>query len=127
MASPGLTKHEKNSGAVGGPSPEGAQALCERFSFAMNLLSRRWMGQILRILLTGPHRFNELLDAIDGLSDPLLTQRLRELVDNKLATRSVSVGSPVRVEYGLTESGYDLEAVIDAIAAWAEKWHGKPA
>jgi DNA-binding HxlR family transcriptional regulator len=97
---------------------------CAQFSLAMNLLSRRWMGQILRILLAGPRRYNELLDAIEGLSDPLLTQRLRELVDNKLATRNVSDCSPVRVEYGLTEAGYDLEEAIRAIAAWAVKWSG---
>ena len=80
------------------------------------------MGVILRVLLSGPHRFNEILAAIPGLSDPLLTQRLRELEAEGLVERRVVPSSPVRVEYQLTEAGRDLEQVVHAIAAWAGRW-----
>lgn len=96
---------------------------CEHFSVAMNLLSRRWMGQVLRVLITGPHRFNEILDAIPGISDPLLTHRLRELEANKLLERKVIPSSPIRVEYELTAAGQDLEEAFKGLAVWAGKWH----
>lgn len=103
-----------------GPAP--LTAFCPIYARAIELLGRRWMGLILRVLLTGPHRFNELLAAIPGLSDPLLTQRLRELEAEGLVERRVVPSSPVRVEYELTEAGRALEQVVRAIAAWAEQW-----
>lgn len=80
------------------------------------------MGVILRVLLNGPHRFNEILAAIPDLSDPLLTQRLRELEAQKLAVRHVYPTSPVRVEYELTEAGRDLESAVRVLSRWADKW-----
>jgi len=80
------------------------------------------MGVVLRVLLTGPHRFNEILAAVPGLSDPLLTQRLRELEARGLVERRVFPTSPVRVEYELTKAGRDLERVVREISAWAERW-----
>jgi DNA-binding HxlR family transcriptional regulator len=92
----------------------------------MELIGRRWTGVILRVLINGPHRFNELLAAIPGLSDRLLSERLRELEAEGLVIRHVLPGPPVRVEYSLNERGYDLEQVIRSIAAWAEKWLPSP-
>ena len=97
-------------------------AFCPTYARAADLLARRWMGLILRVLLGGPRRFNEILAAIPGLSDPLLTQRLRELEAEGLVERRVVPLSPVRVEYELTEAGRDLEQVVRAIAAWAGRW-----
>ena len=95
---------------------------CPTFASVMDLISRRWMGVVLRVLLTGPHRFGEILAAVPGLSDPLLTQRLRELQAKHLLERRVLATSPVHVEYELTEAGRDLERSIRVIAEWAEKW-----
>jgi DNA-binding HxlR family transcriptional regulator len=101
-------------------------AFCATFAAVMDLLSRRWMGVILRVLLTGPHRFSEIMSLIPGLSDPLLTQRLRELQARKLVDRRVLPTSPVRVEYELTVAGRDLEKALRQIAEWAEKWWTDP-
>jgi DNA-binding HxlR family transcriptional regulator len=95
---------------------------CPTFASLMDLLSRRWMGIILRVLMTGPHRFSEILAAVPGLSDPLLTQRLRELEASKVLVRRVLATSPVRVEYELTESGRDLEPALRALSDWAGRW-----
>jgi len=95
---------------------------CYSYASLMNLLSRRWMGVIIRVLITGPHRFSEILCAVPGLSDPLLTQRLRELESKSLVIRRVVPVSPVRVEYELTEAGQDLERAIRTLSEWAEKW-----
>ena len=99
---------------------------CPRYHHAMELIGRRWTGAILRVLINGPHRFNELLRTVPGLSDRLLSERLGELEAEGLVVRQVLSGPPVRVEYSLSERGYDLEQVIRAIAVWAEKWLPPP-
>jgi DNA-binding HxlR family transcriptional regulator len=99
---------------------------CPTYASLMDLLSRRWMGIVLRVLMAGPHRFSEILAAVPGLSDPLLTQRLRELEAKKLLERRVLATSPVRVEYELTESGQDLERAVRVLSEWAEKWMVAP-
>jgi DNA-binding HxlR family transcriptional regulator len=80
------------------------------------------MGIVLRVLMSGPHRFSEILAAVPGLSDPLLTQRLRELEARRIVERHVFPTSPVRVEYQLTEAGRDLENAVRVLSHWAEKW-----
>jgi DNA-binding HxlR family transcriptional regulator len=95
---------------------------CPRYHHAVELIGRRWTGVILRMLLRGPRRFNELLAAIPGLSDRLLTDRLRELEAEGLVLRRVLSGPPVRVEYELTAQGQDLGQSVRAISIWAEKW-----
>lgn len=96
--------------------------LCPRFHRAIELVGRRWTGAIVRVLLGGPRRFNELLAAIPGISDRLLTERLRELEAAGLITREVQPGSPVRVVYELTCSGHELQEALDALGRWAERW-----
>ncbi|HEY7123050.1 MAG TPA: helix-turn-helix domain-containing protein [Ktedonobacterales bacterium] len=95
---------------------------CPRYHHAVELIGRRWSGAILRVLISGPRRFHELLSSIPGLSDRLLSERLRELEAEKIVIRRVLPGPPVKVQYELTEAGHDLEVAVRAIASWAEKW-----
>ena len=96
--------------------------LCPRFHRAVELVGRRWTGAVIKVLLGGPRRFNELLGAIPGISDRLLTERLRELEAEGLITRHVEAGSPVKVVYELTCAGAELQGAMDAIGRWAERW-----
>lgn len=96
--------------------------LCPRYHRAVELIGRRWTGAIVRTLIPGPRRFNELLAAIPGISDRLLTERLRELEAEKIVRREVRAESPVRVIYELTCSGHELTPALDEIARWAERW-----
>jgi DNA-binding HxlR family transcriptional regulator len=96
--------------------------LCPRFHRAVELIGRRWTGAIIRLLLPGPKRFNELLAAIPGVSDRLLTERLRELEATRIIRREVQSGAPVRVLYELTPRGRELQEALDAVARWAERW-----
>jgi len=101
-------------------------AFCPRFHKAIELVGRRWTGAIVRVLFAGPRRFNELLAAVPGMSDRLLTERLRELEAESLIHRDVQPGSPVRVVYSLTCAGAELQAALDALAHWAERWIEAP-
>lgn len=99
-----------------------AGTLCPRFQHAMELIGRRWTGAVVRTLIPGPCRFNELLARVTGISDRLLSERLRELEAVGIVRREVTPGPPVRVSYELTCSGHELEPALSALEAWAGKW-----
>lgn len=100
--------------------------MCPRFEHAIQLLGKRWTGLILDTLMHGPQRFCEMTTAVEGLSDRVLSDRLRELEMEGVVERIVYPQIPVRVEYRLTEKGRDLQPVVQAIHDWAEKWVGMP-
>lgn len=97
---------------------------CEPFEAAMRLLGRRWAGQVVRAMLGGARRFGEIRAAVPGITDPVLTTRLRELCAAGLATRAVTDGPPVLVEYVLTPAGRDLRPVLRAVERYGAKHHG---
>lgn len=96
--------------------------LCPRYEHAVQVLGKRWTGLLLHALMDGPRRFCELTAYVDGLSDRVLSDRLRELELEGIVTRVVYPQIPVRVEYQLTEKGRGLKPVVEAIQAWAEQW-----
>jgi DNA-binding HxlR family transcriptional regulator len=69
------------------------------------ILSRRWAPEIILKLRAGPLKFNAMLNGIEGISDRILTERLRDLEAQGLAMRTVDAGPPVRVHYELTAAG----------------------
>jgi DNA-binding HxlR family transcriptional regulator len=104
-----------------GAAPAPAQGVvCPHFHEAVELIGRRWTGAILFSLIDGPLYFRELLAAVPGVSDRLLSQRLRELEAEGLVERSVHEGSPARVSYCLTEAGEALKPALGELYAWAQ-------
>lgn len=100
--------------------------VCARFHAAIELLGARWSGAVLRALFTGSHRFADIRAAIPGVSDVMLTRRLRELEDAGLIQRQVIPASPVHVEYHLTQMGREAEPALDAVIAWSHRWIALP-
>ena len=96
--------------------------MCPRYEHAVQILGKRWTGLLLDALMHGPRRFCELTALVEGLSDRVLSDRLRELEVEGIVKRAVYPQIPVRVEYELTEKGYALKPVIDAIHTWAQQW-----
>jgi DNA-binding HxlR family transcriptional regulator len=95
---------------------------CPRYEHAAQLLGKRWTGLLLNALLEGPRRFCELTALVEGLSDRVLSDRLRELEAEGIVQRVVYPQIPVRVEYQLTEKGRALKPVVEAIHTWAQQW-----
>lgn len=95
---------------------------CPYYTHAVELVGRRWSGAILRAVLLGKHRFNEIAAVIPGLSDRMLSERLKELEAEGVLERQVGDGLPGRVSYCLTPKGEALHEVIMAVTAWAEHW-----
>lgn len=104
------------------PADASPARVCPAFHAAIELVGRRWTGAILWALAERPHYFAELASAVPGLSDRLLSTRLRELEAEGLVERSVHDGSPARVSYALTEKGAALSPALRELRGWAQRW-----
>ena len=82
----------------------------------VSLIGSKWKLLIMRNLLARPWRFNELRKDLDGISQKVLTDSLRQMIDDGLAYRHDYRQMPPRVEYGLTELGRQMLPIIDALA-----------
>lgn len=88
----------------------------------LTLISDKWKVLILRDLLTGTKRFGELRKSIGHVTQKVLTAQLRQMEASGLLTRTVYAEVPPRVEYTLTELGYSLKPIMDAMWAWGENY-----
>jgi DNA-binding HxlR family transcriptional regulator len=100
------------------------RAVCESFQRASQLVGKRWVPQIVWVLLDGSRRYSEIRAAIPEISDTLLSERLRELEAEGILTRAVTPSTPVLIEYTLSDRGRELATVIDGLATWADRWSG---
>ena len=91
----------------------------------LTLISDKWKVLILRDLLSGTKRFGELKKSIGGVSQKVLTAQLRQMEASGLLIRTVYPEVPPRVEYTLTELGYSLKPVLDAMWSWGEEYKVK--
>ncbi|MCF6473858.1 helix-turn-helix transcriptional regulator [Nonomuraea sp. MG754425] len=85
----------------------------------LGIFTNKWSGLVMGALLDGPRRFNELRRILDGLTQKVLSQTLRNLERDGLVTRTVYPTIPPRVEYELTELGHSGVGVLRAIGDWA--------
>jgi DNA-binding HxlR family transcriptional regulator len=99
-----------------------AAGCCPFYHEAVELVGRRWTGAILSVLMDGPLRFSEVAQAVPELSDRLLSERMKELEARGIVERNVISGPPVRVEYGLSEMGRELEPALSELQEWALRW-----
>jgi DNA-binding HxlR family transcriptional regulator len=104
--------------------PVAGPGFCPAYHHAIELIGRRWSGVIIRAMIHGATRFSDISAAIPGISDRLISERLKELEAEGVVVRTVVPSTPVRVDYALTEKGRALGDVVAAVAAWAEEWCG---
>ena len=101
---------------------EDLSPFCASFTEALEIIGRRWTGAIVRALMAGHTRFSEIAATVPGLSDRLLSERLKELEDEGIVRRKVTDCRPVRVDYELTDLGGALLPVVQSVEAWAGAW-----
>lgn len=82
------------------------------------LISDKWVVLVLRDLMTGTKRFGELMKSVTGVSQKVLTEKLRQMEEDGLLTRTVYPEVPPRVEYDLTDLGRSLSPILDAMEDW---------
>lgn len=83
---------------------------------AVELVGGKWKLLILRNLRGRPWRFNELQRDLEGISQKVLTDSLRQMMDDGLVYRQDYQELPPRVEYGLTDLGKEMLPILDALA-----------
>lgn len=88
----------------------------------MMLIGEKWKVLILRDLMEGTRRFGELKKSVGAISQKVLTQNLRAMEEDGLLTRKVYAEVPPRVEYTLTERGYSLRPILNAMYDWGEQY-----
>lgn len=85
-------------------------------------ISDKWKVLILRDLLPGTKRFGELKKSIGHVSQKVLTAQLRQMEQSGLVNRKVYAEVPPKVEYSLTDVGYSLKPILDAMWTWGEEY-----
>ncbi|MFC8799646.1 winged helix-turn-helix transcriptional regulator [Promicromonospora sp. NPDC057138] len=106
------------------PAPANAPAEpdeCDLFQRVVERAGRRWSGAILFAAVAGARRFVEYRRAVRGISDRVLTQRLRELEQQGLMAREVVPTMPVQILYTPTPAGADLIKALGPLAEWGGK------
>lgn len=89
------------------------------------MIGDKWKTLILRDLMNGTKRFGELKKSIGSVSQKVLTAQLRDMEAKGLLTRKVYAEVPPRVEYTLTDIGYSLRPVLEAMCAWGEGYQAR--
>ena len=91
----------------------------------MGLIGDKWKVLIIRDLLTGTKRFGELKKSLNGITQKVLTNNLRQMEASGLVNRKVYAEVPPRVEYSLTETGWSLKPILDSMVVWGNSYREK--
>ena len=88
----------------------------------LKVIGGRWKVLILRELFQGVKRFGELHRALNGITQKMLTQQLREMEQDGIIHREVYLQVPPKVEYSLTDLGKTLQPILDAMHNWGNRY-----
>ena len=91
----------------------------------MGLIGDKWKVLIIRDLLTGTKRFGELKKSLNGITQKVLTNNLRQMEASGLVNWKVYAEVPPRVEYSLTETGWSLKPILDSMVVWGNSYREK--
>lgn len=115
----GLTK-EYNTMKL--TTPEHLYATICPVARTAEIISGKWTLLIIRDLVSGVKRFNQLERSLHGISPKTLSERLRSLEEDGIVLRQTFAEVPPRVEYTLTEKGKDLVQVIESMRTYGKQW-----
>lgn len=87
----------------------------------LSVIGGKWKLLILWHVKQKPMRFNQLMREMDGITQKMLTQQLRELEEDGLISRKIFAEIPPHVEYSLTKYGKSLDTVLSEMCMWGEK------
>jgi DNA-binding HxlR family transcriptional regulator len=113
-------------------SPESApQSQMPGIDATLEMIGGKWKIQILWSLKSKAKRFSDIKEEVQGITQKMLTQQLKEFVRDGIATRKSYPEIPPRVEYKLTDYGKSLIPVLEAMNKWGEmhlakKWGIEP-
>lgn len=96
----------------------GDQAICHDTKELIEFVGRRWLGMVLIAGYVGARRFTEYRRFADGISDRVLTLRLRQLEQRGLVERTVVPSMPVQISYAPTPHGRALVEALQPLFSW---------
>ncbi|MBS4750085.1 transcriptional regulator [Granulicatella sp. zg-ZJ] len=96
--------------------------ICPKYEQTFRILGKRWNAMIIEVLRQGECRFSQLSRAIEGLSDRVLTERLREMEQEDLIEKNTECPEHVKFTYRLTQKGLELAQATQSLKEWAQKW-----
>lgn len=85
------------------------------------IFAERWTPLVLRELMSGSHRFNQIRNGVPLMSPTMLSQRLKTLVDSGVVERRMAEDGRTS-EYFLTDAGEELRPIIEALGVWGNRW-----
>lgn len=88
----------------------------------LKMLGCKWKVLIIRELLSGTKRFGELKKSVVGITQKVLTSKLREMEELGLLERKIYPQIPPKVEYTLTDIGYSLRPVLESLKGWGKDY-----
>lgn len=88
----------------------------------VSLIGSKWKLLVLRDLLTGTKRFGQLKKSLPDISQKVLTESLKSMVDDGIVERVASYEVPPRVEYSLTDLGESMRPVISVMEQWGKEY-----
>ena len=88
----------------------------------LKMIGDRWKVLIIQNLMEGTKRFGELKRELGDITQKVITSNLRLLEEKVILIRKVYAQIPPRVDYTLTQLGYELKPVIDSMIEWAEEY-----
>jgi DNA-binding HxlR family transcriptional regulator len=91
-------------------------------AMASEIICTRWTVVLLRELVSGSTRFNDLRRGVPRMSPALLSKRLKDLEEAGIVVKVAVPDEPGVLEYRLTKAGHDLKAVVDAVGSWGQAW-----
>ncbi|MBS5065436.1 MAG: helix-turn-helix transcriptional regulator [Hungatella hathewayi] len=89
------------------------------------IIGDKWKILIICHLFNGTNRLSTLMYYIDGITQKVLTENLRQLEKDKIIYRTVIEEKPLKVEYSLTEIGISLKPIIESLIAWSLEYNAK--
>lgn len=96
------------------------QQTCTVVEEVMGVLGRAWAGAVIEAMLVGHERFSDISRSVGGVTDGVLSARLKELCARGLAERDVDPGPPTTVTYRLTDAGRDVAPVLRAVRRYGQ-------
>ncbi len=101
-----------------------AKILCHEvmsITDTMDVLRSKWTVEILTAIICGNTRFKDIIISVKGISEKVLTDRLRQMQEDRMLEKHECYGYPPRVEYEVTEHGKQLFAIIYQMTEWGQK------
>jgi DNA-binding HxlR family transcriptional regulator len=90
-------------------------------SIAIDVVGGKWKMHLMWVLAEGPQRYGQIRRILDGVSEKVLTENLRQLETAGVVHRELYAEVPPRVEYSLTPLGWELNEALKPLEVWGDK------